>query len=818
MHRTWIRRFFDDRRPARPSKNSALHGARRLSVESLESRQMLSASSPTEIVTPDHMTTTLAGAAPLDTSGPTGMTPTEIKSAYGINAVSFGSTAANGAGTTIAIVDAYDDPNIANDLHQFDVAFGLADPTLTKENQSGGSTLPAANSGWITEIALDVEWSHAIAPGANILLVEANSDSMSDLMAAENTARNTAGVVAVSMSWGGGEFSGENSYDSDFTTPAGHTGEAFFVSSGDDGAPISYPAASPNVVSVGGTTLTLSGSSYGSESAWSGSGGGISAYEAQPAYQKGVVTQSTTFRTNPDVSYDADPNSGFPVYDSYNNGTKTPWGQWGGTSDAAPQWAALTAIADQGRELDGLSTLDGASQLLPALYQLPTTDFHDVTTGTSTGSPNESAGPGYDLATGRGTPVANLLIPALVAYAGSGGGGGGGTTTAPTAPTNFTAQATSSSQVSLSWGLSSGATSYDVYYETTGGSPTLSGAYGASTTSATVSGLKASTAYSFEVVALNSAGSAATKWVSATTLAGTTLTAPGNFTVSATSSTQASLSWTASSGATSYSVYEKTSTGISTLIGTLGATATSATVSGLTAGATYSFEVVASSGSTTASTAWVSVTMPTAGTLQAPANFTVTATSNTVAHLAWSASTGATGYTIYWWNGTQAVSLGSVGATVTSANVSGLVAGSTDKFYVTAFNASTSASTAWVSVTMPGSTSSTLTAPQNVTATATSATTGTLTWTASSGATGYRIYWISGNSSVLLGSVSASATSVTITGMSASTSYSFEVVAYNATSTAASAVATLTTPAATPAPKSLTPQQLADLFYSMAAG
>jgi hypothetical protein len=105
-----------------------------------------------------------------------------------------------------------------------------------------------------------------------------------------------------------------------------------------------------------------------------------------------------------------------------------------------------------------------------------------------------------------------------------------------------------------------------------------------------------------------------------------------------------------------------------------------------------------------------------------------------------------------------------------------------------------------------------------VTATATSATTGTLTWTASSGATGYRIYWISGNSSVLLGSVSASATSVTITGMSASTSYSFEVVAYNATSTAASAVATLTTPAATPAPKSLTPQQLADLFYSMAAG
>ncbi len=191
-----------------------------------------------------------------------------------------------GAGTTIAIVDAYDDPNIANDLHQFDVAFGLPDPTFTKENETGGTTLPAGNKGWATEIALDVEWAHAIAPGANILLVEANSSSMSDLMTAVNTARNAPGVVAVSMSWGGSEFSSETSYDSDFTTPAGHTGVSFFVSSGDDGAPASYPATSPNVVSVGGTSLYLNGTSYSSESAWSGSGGGLSATKPSPVTRR----------------------------------------------------------------------------------------------------------------------------------------------------------------------------------------------------------------------------------------------------------------------------------------------------------------------------------------------------------------------------------------------------------------------------------------------------------------------------------------------------------------------------------------------------
>ena len=174
------------------------------------------------------------------------------------------------------------------------------------------------------------------------------------------------------MSWGGGEFSSESRYDSYFTTPSGHGGVTFVASSGDSGSPVGYPAISPNVLSVGGTTLNLnSQGGYSSESGWSGSGGGISAYESQPSYQKGVVTQSTIYRTNPDVAYDADPNTGFPVYDSYNNPASSPWGQWGGTSDAAPQWAALIAIADQGRALAGKVRSTAQRRRCPCCMRCP---------------------------------------------------------------------------------------------------------------------------------------------------------------------------------------------------------------------------------------------------------------------------------------------------------------------------------------------------------------------------------------------------------------------------------------------------------------
>jgi hypothetical protein len=368
------------------------------------------------------------GSTPMTSSGPTGLSPSQIAKAYGFNQINFTSNgtsvAANGSGQTIAIVNAYNDPTIASDLQAFDQTYGLPNANLTVLNQNGGTSLPGVDpsGGWEVEESLDVEWAHAIAPGANIVFVEANSNNFSDLLTAVQTAAAYPGVAAVSMSWGGGEFNGENSYDSYFATPSGHSGVVFIASSGDSGAPVSYPAISSNVLSVGGTTLSLDSSgNYQGESAWSGSGGGISAYEPLPSYQPGTYsngssTGTSTMRMNPDVAYDANPGTGFSVYDSYNYGTAAPWITVGGTSDAAPQWAGLVAITDQGRAIQGESALNGAGQLLPMLYKLPG-DFHDITSGSSTGSPNYTAGTGYDLTTGLGTPIANYLVRDLISLA-----------------------------------------------------------------------------------------------------------------------------------------------------------------------------------------------------------------------------------------------------------------------------------------------------------------------------------------------------------------------------------------------------------------
>src|SRR6185436_7654884 len=149
----------------------------------------------------------------MSTASPGGYTPAQVRHAYGFDNIFFanGTIAGDGAGTTIAIVDAYNNPTIANDLVQFSLAFGLPQANFTKVNQTGGTSYPANVAGWATEIALDVEWAHAIAPRANILLVEANSNSYNDLMTAVNYAKSVPGVVAVSMSFGGGEFSSETS-------------------------------------------------------------------------------------------------------------------------------------------------------------------------------------------------------------------------------------------------------------------------------------------------------------------------------------------------------------------------------------------------------------------------------------------------------------------------------------------------------------------------------------------------------------------------------------------------------------------------------
>jgi len=355
---------------------------------------------------------------PFDTIGPTGLSPSQVRQAYGINQVMFGSVTGDGTGQTIAIVDAYDYPTISTDLHNFDVAFGLPDPpSVTRVNETGGSTLPGTDpsgkgNDWEIEEALDVEWSHAMAPGASIVLVEASAADDPDLIAdAANTARNLSGVVAVTMSFGETESATETSDDQYFTTPSGHAGVTFLASTGDSGEPGCYPAFSPNVIAVGGTTLNIDSSgNYLSESGWSDSGGGISAYETQPAFQKGVVTQSTTQRTIPDVAFDADPNTGVSIYDSYDYGTSAPWLAVGGTSVASPCWAGIVSVVDQGRTLAGSGSLDGSTKTLPQIYALPASAIHDITTGNN----GYAAGVGYDLVTGRGSPVANILIPKLV--------------------------------------------------------------------------------------------------------------------------------------------------------------------------------------------------------------------------------------------------------------------------------------------------------------------------------------------------------------------------------------------------------------------
>jgi subtilase family serine protease len=568
-------------------------------IESLEVRSVLSASSAASIVMHPEMIRESAGAS----SNPTGLTPQQVSQAYGFNQIEFGSgssqVAGNGAGETIAIVDAYDDPSIQQDLVTFDQKFGLPAPPSFTEQFVGG-TRPQGDTGWSQEISLDVEWAHAMAPAANIVLVEAQSASLSDLLSAVDVARNLPNVSVVSMSWGSSEFSSETSYDSHFTTPAGHIGITFIASAGDSGAPGVWPSLSPNVLAVGGTTLQVgSNGSYVGETAWSDSGGGVSRYESEPTYQQSA--QSYGARTAPDVAYDANPSTGFSVYDSYSG---DDWFTVGGTSAGAPQWSALIAIANQGRGSAG--TLANAQA---DLYNLPSTDFHDITSGSN----GYRAGPGYDLVTGLGSPIANLVVDGLL---------GTSTTPSPTPTPTPTPPPTP------------------------------------------------------------------------------TLTAP-TLTVSAVSTTVAKLSWTAASGTEGYNVYEVVN-GQNVLLGTVSASTTAVDVTGLTPGSTATFVVEAFNSTSVADSTAESVTMPAPVTQSVTApQVTATAASATSVTLSWGAESQATGFNIYWSDGYRVIYLGTVSGSTTSVTVTGLWPGSTSYFVVEAFNNTSYADSRWVQVTTP---------------------------------------------------------------------------------------------------------------------
>ncbi|HXN16812.1 MAG TPA: S53 family peptidase [Candidatus Binatus sp.] len=338
--------------------------------------------------------------------------PVQIRHAYGFDLVSD-----QGAGQTIALVDAYDDPNAESDLAVFSQQFKL--PVASTSNGFFRKVYatghkPAANANWSVEISLDVEWAHAIAPKATIILVEAASNNLSDLLKGVDVAvRN--GATLVSMSWDSGEFSGERNSDNHFVT----NGVTFLAASGDSGTGVTYPAASPDVIGVGGTSLTLdSNGNYLSETAWSGSGGGLSAYEHQPLYQAqfGIPDDSRGLRGVPDVSYNANPGTGYAVYDSVAISGASGWFQIGGTSAATPQWAATIAIANSTRAGLRKTNLSSADTALYSLAEANlNSHFHSVTQGE-----NGSCGAlcdalaGYDFVTGLGTPRVNVLVPALV--------------------------------------------------------------------------------------------------------------------------------------------------------------------------------------------------------------------------------------------------------------------------------------------------------------------------------------------------------------------------------------------------------------------
>ncbi|HEY2156626.1 MAG TPA: S53 family peptidase [Isosphaeraceae bacterium] len=355
----------------------------------------------------------IPGASSAGSPAPAGLSPAQVRQAYGFNAIRFGGgLAGDGTGQTIAIVDAFNQPNIRSDLQTFDSQFGLpAPPSFRVVAQDGSQNLPAnASKGdWGYEISLDVEWAHALAPGASILLVEAASAG-DDLNTAVQWAAAQPGVSVVSMSWGSPEYSYEYLDDYMYTTPAGHNGVTFLAATGDTGSPGSYPAASPNVLAVGGTQFTSSldaQGDYTTETGWNSGGGGVSRYELQPAYQKGVVTQSTTYRAIPDVSMNS--GTGVAVYDSFDS---SGWISVGGTSLATPCWGALIAIVDQGLAALGQGTLGGQAAMtgLYALEQKAASiSFHDITSGSN----GLAAGPGYDLVTGLGTPQAAAIVAGL---------------------------------------------------------------------------------------------------------------------------------------------------------------------------------------------------------------------------------------------------------------------------------------------------------------------------------------------------------------------------------------------------------------------
>jgi subtilase family serine protease len=323
---------------------------------------------------------------PVVSNSPTAFGPADLRGAYNLSGRS-------GGRQIVAIVDAYDDPTLKNDLDVYSKQFGLpilpicpgainksAAPCFAKVSQRGTSALPKANGGWSEEIALDVETIHGLCQDCSILLVEATSPNMKNLSAGVDAAVKL-GANVVSNSYGAPEFSGETAFDSHFK----HPGVAFVVSSGDSGYGVQYPAASPYVTAVGGTSLYLTaGGNEKDENAWAGTGSGCSQFETKPSWQ---TDSQCSGRTVADVSAVADPATGMAIYTTTSNKGQKGWFTVGGTSLAAPVIAAVYALS-------GSLPNNRTENSLP--YSLGTkNNLHDVV-----GGQNGNCSPSY-LCTGK---------------------------------------------------------------------------------------------------------------------------------------------------------------------------------------------------------------------------------------------------------------------------------------------------------------------------------------------------------------------------------------------------------------------------------
>jgi len=301
-----------------------------------------------------------------------------------------------GGGRAIALVDAFHDPTAHDDLEVFSLQFGLPAPSLTVVFAQGAKPGLDPTGGWELEESLDIQWAHAMAPGAKIFLVEAKDNSLLNLFNAVIVASNLvrqAGGGEVSMSWGSGEFPEEGTLDSILTT----RGVVYFASTGDTpGA--EYPSTSPNVVAAGGTTIsrnTITGNLI-VENAWQDAGGGPSTLEPRPAYQNRIARMVGDSRGTPDLAFDSNPATGVWIFDT-NPAFGTGWFVVGGTSVASPSLAGIVNAAGKFRG----STPDELGAVYGQMSN--SSEFHDITFGDCGLNISNFAGRGWDFCTGIGS-------------------------------------------------------------------------------------------------------------------------------------------------------------------------------------------------------------------------------------------------------------------------------------------------------------------------------------------------------------------------------------------------------------------------------